>query len=344
MTINKTINVASIKSDNSLSLFRLLACLQVMLCNHMPHFMGVHLPVGIHDFINLFHGVPVFFILSGLLIWNSVQNSGSFKVYFSKRILRLYPELWVCLAVELLSIIIFYKQDINWGQLILFAFTQGTLFQFWTPESLREYGCGCPNGALWTITVMVQFYMLMWFCYKKLYKTKAWADLLLFFALVSIPVLFYGTHLIPPFVLKFINVTCVPYLWIFYCGCLVAKYFTKIINYLCNQWLLISILLIVFYNLPDIYLNYYRLFYTIILALFIVGFSYRFPQLSIKKDISYGIYIYNMVFVNVAIEKGVQDSPYAYLLVILLTVISAYISYEIVGAFSRRKRNHLISK
>lgn len=108
-------DVSSIKNNNSLSLFRLLACLQVMLCNHMPHLMGVHLPVGIHDFINLFHGVPVFFILSGLLIWNSVQNSGSFKVYFSKRILRLYPELWVCLAVELLSIIIFYNKDINWG-------------------------------------------------------------------------------------------------------------------------------------------------------------------------------------------------------------------------------------
>ena len=84
--------------------------------------------------------------------------------------------------------------------------------------------------------------------------------------------------------------------------------------------------------------------YTIILALFVVNFSYRFPQLSIRKDISYGIYIYNMVFVNIAIEKGIQNNIYVYLLVIAIKIISAYISYELVGAFSRRKRNYLILK
>ena len=138
-------------------------------------------------------------------------------------------------------------------KIFLVAFTQGTLFQFWTQECLRDYGCGCPNGALWTITVMVQFYLLMWFCYKKLIKNKAVTDVLLFCILVSVPLLLYKTQLVPPFLIKIINVTCIPYLWIFYGGCLIAKYFNQIINVLCKHWCLIFLLLIASYYFPDFF-------------------------------------------------------------------------------------------
>ena len=99
--------------------------------------------------------------LSGFLIWKSLENTPDFKRYFSKRILRLYPELWVCLFVEILSIVLFYKEYVPISDYMLFTFTQGTIFQFWTPDSLRGYGCGTPNGSLWTITVIVQFYIFI---------------------------------------------------------------------------------------------------------------------------------------------------------------------------------------
>ena len=46
------------------------------------------------------------------------------------------------------------------------------LFQFWTPEALRGFGCGTPNGSLWTISVIVQFYIVAWFL-KKLTRKKS---------------------------------------------------------------------------------------------------------------------------------------------------------------------------
>ena len=38
---------------------------------------------------------------------------------------------------------------------------QLTLFQFFTPDALRDFGYGCPNGSLWTIPVEIEFYILI---------------------------------------------------------------------------------------------------------------------------------------------------------------------------------------
>ena len=99
--------------------------------------MSEHLCLPVSKIINwpldLFIGVPIFFILSGFLIWNSLENTLDFKQFFSKRILRLYPELWVCLIVEILSIVLFYEKPVPVSDYVLFTFTQGTVLQFWTP-------------------------------------------------------------------------------------------------------------------------------------------------------------------------------------------------------------------
>lgn len=52
----------------------------------------------------------------------------------------------------------------------LFTIGQATIFQFWTPDFLRGYGVGCPNGALWTISIFIQFYFCVFFIYKWLNK------------------------------------------------------------------------------------------------------------------------------------------------------------------------------
>ncbi len=121
----------------------------------MQAHLELSLPKWINAPIDIFMGVPIFFILSGYLIFISLSKSHAWKEYFNKRILRLYPELWICILASLLSITIFYDAHVPFLDYIKFAFTQGTIFQFWTPDSLRGYGCGTPNGSLWTITVIV---------------------------------------------------------------------------------------------------------------------------------------------------------------------------------------------
>jgi len=110
------------------------------------------------------------------LIWGSCGRSISYADYLKKRIWRIYPELWMAVIVEMIVLLALYEGPYNWPQTILFVFTQSTLFQFWTPDCLRGYGCGTPNGALWTIGIIVQFYIVAYFLYKKLHakNLKMW--------------------------------------------------------------------------------------------------------------------------------------------------------------------------
>lgn len=154
---------------NSLNTFRLLAAIQVLWGHAFRHLEINEIPV-IGDILDFFPGVPIFFTLSGFLIWHSIGRSCSFKEYAKKRFLRIYPELWVAVAVEIIVLLVLYKQPINWPQMGLFTLGQATIFQFWTPDFLRGYGCGCPNGALWTISILIQFYFCAYFIYKWLDK------------------------------------------------------------------------------------------------------------------------------------------------------------------------------
>lgn len=150
--------------DNSLSLIRLLAALQVMV-GHLTHHFNLSLPTPLDNLIGFYNGVPIFFMMSGFLIWFSIERSDSAKHFYSKRFCRIYPELWVAVAVELAILLLLYN-GIEWKSFFLFAVGQSTIFQFWTPDSLRGYGLGAPNGSLWTICVIVQFYLIAWPFYK----------------------------------------------------------------------------------------------------------------------------------------------------------------------------------
>lgn len=46
-------------------------------------------------------GVPVFFILSGFVIYLTVDKSKSAIDFLKKRFIRLYPTYWLCLLITL---------------------------------------------------------------------------------------------------------------------------------------------------------------------------------------------------------------------------------------------------
>ena len=70
----------------------------------------------------------------------------------------------------------------------------------------------------------------------------------------------------------------------------------------------------------------YSLSGVLLLACSILGIAYKFKQIRIKKDISYPVYLYHMLFVNAAIHIGYRGNWLAALMVIILTFILAYLS------------------
>lgn len=332
-------------ANNCLSTIRIIAALQVMMGHMIEHFELPGNEAVLHA-TYFFRGVPIFFVISGFLMWFSIGRSKSYGQYLKKRFWRIYPELWIAVIVEVLVLVILYC-GWNMEDLILFVFGQGTLFQFWTPESLRGYGVGTPNGALWTIGVMIQYYIIAWFFYK-LMKNK---DLIMWIIgfIVSFAISIAGifvTHNLIRFgiISKLYDQTCIKYFWLFYIGMFIAEFKDRILPILikyCYAFLMIAA--VFFWTGYDIFAGYY-LFWSLFLTTGLIGIAYRFPMLSINPDISYGLFLYHMTIVNIFVNFGWTGSWLYVIPSVLMAGLLAYISTITVGRISMKKKNHIIQK
>lgn len=289
---------------NSLNTLKILAALQVVYGHALAH-MAYAFPKGLSKALGVFMGVPIFFVLSGFLIWNSVGRSSNFKHYALKRFWRVYPELWFGVLFEIAVLMILFKENINYLKLSLFAVTQGTVLQFWTPSFLRTYGCGTPNGALWTISLTIQFYIIVWLLYKFLHKrTCRWIGVFAVSILLkaAFPLV---EHYAPEIIYDLFKVSILPYLWLFLLGCALSEFREKTIPFLKKfWWLLLALSFVVSFLKVDIdSANYGVLLYSLRVPAFI-GMAYAFPKINIKWDISYGLYIYHMTVINAMLEFG----------------------------------------
>ena len=332
----------SINRTNCLNTIRLLAAIQILYMHTSAH-LKITMPYEIVDYIiNFFDGVPIFFTLSGFLIWHSIGRSNTFGQYLKKRFWRIYPELWKAVLIELLVILILYKGTINWLQFGVFGITQATIFQFWTPDCLRGYGCGCPNGSLWTICVLIQFYFFAYYIYKLLHNKKSgvWIASIA----TAMAVSYFSPHLfshLPEIAGKLYQQTLIPYLWMFLLSAFVAERADRILPLLKKYWyVFIAATIIINTTDFDIKASYY-IGRTIALFLGLLGASYIFPRLNIQTDISYGIYIYHMTVVNALIALNYSGNIWLLIVVLTITCLLAYISTKTIGNYSQMLKKSL---
>ena len=240
------------------------------------------------------------------------------------------------MLLGLVVILALYDAPISWGLLGLFTVTQGTVLQFWTPGFLRGYGCGTPNGALWTIGVMVQFYVAVYFLHKLLRNKglKTWLEVLagaVFVDLLS-PLL---KSFLPEIMYKLYSQTVIPYAWMFLAGVLLAAKRDVLMPLVRKYWVLLwAASAVLGWTKFDISMGDYRLFSCLTLVAGVIGFAYQFPKLNIKIDISYGVYVYHMIVVNAMMALGFTGKPAYVLIVLLVTCLIAFISERTVGRWS----------
>ncbi len=338
MKQNDVNNDCALSRNNCLSTIRIFAAFQVMF-GHLVRHLELSCPTWLSGIVGYFSGVSIFFAISGFLIWSSIERSHSYGDYLKKRFFRIYPELWVGIAIEIISILVFYDRwEIK--SLMAFVFTQGTVLQFWTPDSLRGYGCGTPNGTLWTICATVQFYLIAWFLHKLMHKKKISFWIAGFVSLVGVSILGHtiaGT-IGPDVIVKLFDQTIFRYLWLFYIGCFIAEFKDSILPIISKYWFVfISVGVIPVLIRKDIYAGY-NVVIAMSLASGLIGFSYRFPRIAIKTDISYGLFIYHMIIVNVFISSGLTGSWWQFFAVLAISCILAYISTITVGKWAARKK------
>jgi len=326
-------------TDNCLSLIRIIAAFQVMFGHMIEH---LELPGNdtILHMTYFLRGVPIFFVISGFLIWFSIQRSKSCIDFLWKRFWRIYPELWVAVAIEIIVLVLLYS---GWDvkRLLLFAFGQGSIFQFYTPDCLRGYGTGTPNGALWTIGVIIQFYIIVWAFHKLMEKRKAVTWIIGLAASFAISWLgtvctynWIGVEILG----KLYDQTFIKYFWLFYIGMLIAEYKDVILPFIIKYWFGLLVVAFCFFLTGWDFFSGYYLGWSLFLTCGLIGFAYRFPQLSINTDISYSLFLYHMIVVNVFVNFDWTRNWLYAILVVLIAITLSYLSTVTIGRWSDKKK------
>lgn len=325
-----------------LNTIRIITAICVLYRHTIAH-LEIDIPQVVTNLMSYFPGVPIFFSLSGFLMWGSIGRSQTFVHYLKKRFWSIYPQLWVAVLFEIIVLLILYREPINWGQLGVFAVTQSTIFQFWTPDFLRGYGCGCPNGSLWTICVLIQFYFFAYFFYKLLHGKKSHTWFITIAITIAIAYVSpYIESVLPEIIGKLYSQTLLPYLWMFLSAAYIAENRERFLPFIQKYWyVFIAITIITKMAHLDIDLSKYNLIQTITTFVGLLGISQALPNLNIKTNISYGIYLYHMTVVNALITFNYLHSPWLLFIVIIITCILAWISQKTVGEWSLKTKRNL---
>src|SRR5690606_15128305 len=133
----------------------------------------------------------IFFIISGFLIFASLKNN-PLNNFIRNRILRIYPGLICCFIFTVFLLFFCGKLtpiEILSADLLKWLAAQLSVFLFYNPDIVRDFGFGPPNGALWTVSIELQFYAvsaLLWYYFIKNKSLKQQNTILATLMVVSI--------------------------------------------------------------------------------------------------------------------------------------------------------------
>lgn len=293
---------------NLLDVFRIIATVQVFLGHMVTHFSAKGSIVNAVYFVR---GVPILFLLCGFLAARSLETRST-KKWLWGRITRIFPGFWACIAVNSVLILLVYETKPTILEGIVYAVTQFLGLNFYTGAWLRGYGSGVPNGVLWTIPVQIQFFLLAPIFAKVLKMSgKRKSGILVLGLAVASVLLQKSTQFLPEITGKLIRVTVVPYLYFLVAGMAVWYYRASLIPALQKRkWLLL--LSYIIWKLMEDHLGFPHVFdgvlYNTVTTLLLgaVLFAFAFcGSWRMRKDLTFGFYLYHMVFINLALHLGV---------------------------------------
>lgn len=341
--------------ENNFDLIRLFAAGQVAISHTFGH-LGIEIP-GSLWFLGFFPGVPIFFVISGFLVSASFERRSSLRSYFANRGLRIYPALWVCLAVTCATLFIFYRPESapSLKSLAAWIGAQLTIAQFYTADFLRSYGLGTPNGSLWTIPVELQFYLLLPVIVFGVGRMK-WNPVIMVLIFVCLAIFNqYYAMLVGErpenLVLKLLGVSLLPYLYLFLLGIILNAYRAQMLVFLAGKaglWLALFTLATAILSQFGLEVsgNLLNPVSATLLGILTVSAAYTLPStanaLLKGQDISYGVYIYHVVFLNVAIHLEMKGSGIALVAVLSTTVVFALASWHFIEKPALRLKRHFV--
>ena len=140
---------------------------------------------ALNGFFNLgCTGVELFFMISGFVIFLTIEKTTSYKKFLWSRFARLYPAYWVCVTLTTLAIII-------WSAIVKTPVTFPGIKDYLANLTMFQYYFNIKNidGVYWTLIIELLFYLFILIIY--LLKKTLKIEIIGFF--ITLICLAYGT-------------------------------------------------------------------------------------------------------------------------------------------------------
>ena len=159
-----------------LDLYRFLAILIVMFYHYFSRWSIGHNYIDLYPYSNKYDfflwgrmGVQFFFIISGFVIYMTLERASSILDFAKKRFVRLWPSMVLMSSITFLVFILFDNNYLFKDSHII-----GNLFYSWTfiGKSISQGTFTYVDGSYWSLWVEIQFYFLSAVLYFILKKVK----------------------------------------------------------------------------------------------------------------------------------------------------------------------------
>jgi len=343
-----------IPGKNNFDLLRLFAAAQVALI-HIFAYLDIY-PLARYV-LHFFPGVPIFFFISGFLITaayeKNMADNGGIKTFAVNRILRLYPALIVCVGLSVGAVALTgYFQTVDMTATDFFTWLSGllTVFQFLNPPFMADFGVGTLNTPLWTISIEIQFYLLTPLIVFGISRHRVIVILALaIFMCLSVLNIYNGKETL---LIKLFNVSFLPWVYMFIAGGLFYKW-RWLQGFALRQSKIVTLALFILASyLSSIFglgerININPVVFLLLCLLIVqIAFSWRglADNLLRRNDYSYGLYIYHMPVLSIFVHLGWIEKWYAGLSIILITMVFAIFSWQIIERPALRLKNNSLRR
>lgn len=306
-------------NQNSFDYFRLFAAIQVLV-GHIVSLYAVKIPAWVP--LHFVGGVPILFTLCGFLVTASYEKSQSVAEYFRKRFFRIFPPLWISVWIGFVILLVFLKESFPIKEAAIWTFLQSFALQY-TPGFAEGFGSGTFNGALWALFTEIQFYLLIPIFYRFMKKKdiKNWIAI----AIILLTVQIMGTQIV-----EGLDNRALLLLWkrcilsqssYFYIGSFLYMFKDSLLKGMVKYspiFLAVYSSLWVVNHFVNLGLVWQISLYCL-LPILIVTLGYYLGNHRLKYDVSYGIYLYHVMIINIFLELNVDMNLGVALLIILLS-------------------------
>ena len=317
------------RENNNLDLIRLLLAI-VVIIGHVPAFKTVS--PNYVDFVTILFpftysgamAVKIFFFISGLLVTNSLLTRNNFKTYIVSRALRIYPALifasviivLICYFMTTAGPAEYWQSAARYLKKVVtmkFQYNlEGVSFLSETSSNGGQHAATI-NGSIWTISWEVSMYATLLAVYfialstnmSKLFLVVVFSFLSLSPLLISVPLLGGGTNEEASFLLA-------P----FFAGSVLAVLKDRVnLN-----WQLVLGMFFIYCVLENDLIRHWISYIAVPLSLVWLSSLPFIRKIHLKRDISYGTYVWGW-FVEVYVQYLFPTVSHVTYVIICLAIV-----------------------